>query len=134
MKKKIDDGSAGASHLRNHQVISSRIRSVARIWSVLVWGLALILLLGPRAGDALPVQGSSAIPLLLLVSLIGLGIAWKWEIWGAAINLGTYLAIEPLFYLQHGTWMNPGILIALSPVIMPGLLFALAWGMERGER
>ena len=104
---------------------------MARIWTVLVWAMALILLLGPRAGESLPAQGGNAIPALLLVSLAGLGIAWKWEIWGAALNLGAFFAMVPVFRILHGEWMQPAILVALSPAIFPGILYALAWGMER---
>jgi len=104
---------------------------MARIWTLLVWALALILLLGPRAGESLPAQGGNAIPALLLVSLAGLGIAWKWEIWGAALNLGAFFAMVPVFHVLHGEWMQPAILVALSPAIFPGILYALAWGMER---
>ena len=113
------------------QTIADRIRGMARIWTVLVWAMALILLFGPRAEGALPAQGGNAIPALLLVSLVGLGIAWKREIWGAALNLGAYLTIVPAFYLQHGEFLPISILIALSPVIFPGVLYAIAWGMGK---
>ena len=118
-------------------VISSRIRGVARIWSMLVWLLALILVIGTRN---IPSSSSLAnapldilIPISLLISLIGLGIAWRWEGWGILINLVFYLAILPIYWLLHGEWIHLSIMVGLSPVILPGVLFALSWILSKKQ-
>ena len=72
-------------------VIASRIRGVARVWSILVWLLALILMVGTRNAPSTSNLGNDPldilIPVSLFISLIGLGIAWRWEGWGVLINI-----------------------------------------------
>ena len=116
-------------------VIVSPIRGVARIWSVLVWLLALILLVGtrnsPPTSNLVNTPLDILIPLSLLISLIGLGIAWRWEGWGVIINIGFYLAILPLYWLIHREWIHFSIMVGLSPVILPGVLFGVAWFLSK---
>jgi hypothetical protein len=118
-------------------IISSRIRGVARIWSILVWLLALILVVGtrntPSATSLVNAPLDILIPLSLLISLTGLGIAWRWEGWGVLINITFYLAILPLYWLLHQEWMHISIMVGLSPVILPGILFAFSWVLSKKE-
>jgi len=117
--------------------IALRIRDVARVWSVLVFILALILVVGSRFGPPTNIQSETTldylIPVSLLISMIGLGIAWRREGWGALINILFYLAVVPLYWILHREWIHPSILVALSPVILPGVLFAIAWYLFRRE-
>ena len=117
--------------------IAQRIRGVARIWSILVFILALILVIGtrnaPSTSNLVNEPLDTLIPVSLLVSLVGLGIAWRWEGWGVLINLGFYLAIVPLYRLLHGEWIHISIMVGLSPVVLPGALFALAWILSKKE-
>ena len=116
-------------------VISSRIRGVARIWSILVWLLALILVVGTRnlpSGSSLDnTPYDILIPISLLISLIGLGIAWRWEGRGVLINLAFYFAITPIYWLLHREWIQISIMVGLSPVILPGILFAVSWILSK---
>ena len=118
-------------------VIASRIRGVARIWSTLVWLLALILVFGTRNSPANSILVNTPldilIPISLLISLIGLGIAWRWEGWGILINFGFFLAILPIYWLLHQEWIHVSILVGLSPVILPGMLFGVAWLLSKKE-
>jgi hypothetical protein len=116
-------------------IISSRIRGVARIWSILVWLLALILVIGTRS---LPSSSSLVnapldilIPISLLISLVGLGIAWRWEGWGILINFTCYFAILPIYWLLHQEWIHISIMVGLSPVILPGVLYAFSWILSK---
>lgn len=118
-------------------VISSRIRGVARIWSILVWLLALILVVGtrntPSATSLVNTPLDILIPLSLVISLIGLGIAWRWEGLGILINIAFYLAILPIYWLLHREWIHISIMVGLSPVILPGVLFAFSWILSQKE-
>ena len=118
-------------------VISSRIRGVARIWSMLVWLLALILVVGtrnlPSSSNLVNTPLDILIPISLLISLIGLGIAWHWEGWGILINITFYLAILPIYWLLHQEWIHISIMVGLSPVILPGVLFAFSWLLSKKE-
>ena len=111
------------------------IRGVARVWSILVFLLALILMIGSHNGTgSLTLQNGPydfLIPLALLASLTGLGIAWHWEGWGALINIVFYLSVVPLYGLLQGKWIHFSIMVGLSPVILPGVLFAVAWLLDR---
>jgi hypothetical protein len=117
--------------------IAQRIRSVARVWSVLVFILALILVIGTRFATPTNVQVRNSVDSLisfsLLISMIGLGVAWRWEGWGALINIVFYLAVVPLYWLLHREWIDLSIMVGLSPVILPGVLFAIAWYLSRHE-
>ncbi len=125
------------SNSSRYSVIVSPIRSVARVWSVLVWILALILVVGtrnsPSTSNLVNDTPDILIPISLLISLIGLGIAWRWEGWGVAINIGFYLAILPFYWLLHREWIHISIMVGLSPVILPGVLFGVAWFLSKKE-
>jgi hypothetical protein len=118
-------------------VISSRIRGVARIWSALVWLLAMILVVGsrnlPSSSNLVNAHLDILIPISLLISLIGLGIAWRWEGWGILINFTFYFAILPIYWLLHQEWIHFSIMVGLSPVILPGVLFAFSWILSKKE-
>jgi hypothetical protein len=117
--------------------IASRIRGVARVWSVFVFLLAIILVIGTRFTPATsPVNApfDILIPLSLLISMLGLAVAWRWEGWGSLINFAFYLAIVPIYWLLHKAWLPLSILVALSPVILPGVLFSTAWFLDRKEK
>ena len=126
-----------SSNSSKRSVISSRIRDVARIWSILVWLLALILVVGsrnlPSSSSLVNAPLDILIPLSLMISLIGLGIAWRWEGWGILINFTGYLAILPIYWLLHQEWIHFSIMVGLSPVILPGVLHAVSWILSKKE-
>ena len=118
-------------------LIAKNLRGVARVWSVLVFILAVILVIGTRFEPPGNITSNAAfdslIPLSLLVSMLGLAIAWRWENWGVLINILFYLAVVPLYWILHREWIHISIMVALSPIILPGVLFAAAWFLSRKE-
>ena len=116
-------------------LIANNLRNVARVWSILVWLLALILIVGTRKGLSTSNLGNAPldmlIPIALLISLVGLGIAWRWEGWGVLVNLSFYLLVLPLNWLLHQEWIHPSIMVGLSPVVLPGVIFAAAWLLSK---
>jgi len=116
-------------------LVASRIRAVARVWTFLVWLLGLILLIGTRKGLSSStlenIPQDILIPVFLFISLVGLGIAWRWEGWGALVNIGFYLAVLPLYWLLHQEWLHLSIMVGLSPLILPGVLFLIAWLLSK---
>ena len=127
-----------ASNSSRISQVAQRIRGVARVWSILVFILALILVIGTQFAPPTSVQVNdpleSLIPVSLLISMIGLAIAWRWEAWGALINIVFYLLVMPLYWVLHQEWLHFSIMVALSPVILPGILFAVAWYLSRSEQ
>ena len=120
-----------AAKSSNLTKITRSIRGVAKVWSILVFILALILVVetrnSPATSNLVNAPLDILIPIFLLISLIGLGIAFRWEGWGVLINLGFYLAVVPIYWLLHQEWIHISIMVGLSPVILPGVLFAVAW-------
>ena len=113
--------------------ITARIRGMAKVWSLLVFVLALILILMPRRETALKATQTPIdrlIPLALLISMLGLAIAWRSEGLGTLINLGFYLAVVPIYRLIHNEWIHFSLMVGLSPVILPGVLFGVAWLLD----
>jgi len=119
----------------NVDKITHNLRGVARVWTILVWILALILILGtlfrPPKSEQAYTPIDNLVPLLLIVSLIGLLVAWRWEGWGTLINICAYLAIVLVYGLIHQKWIHPSVMVAFSPVILPGVFYAAAWWRER---
>jgi hypothetical protein len=107
------------------------VRWGARILSVailLFWGWFLIAHLFSDEGlVARPGVWQDHVGLTaLVVSLVGLAIAWKWELAGGVMTLVAVLT---------GAFINWQVL-AFPPAIIPiaGLLFLLCWWMSRAPR
>ena len=116
----------------NRNQIAARLRSMAKIWSLLLFALAIIVIVRPRSeGVTANTPIDSLIPIALLISMIGLAVAWRKEAAGVAINIGAYLAVVPLHGLIHGEWIHFSLMIGLSPVILPGVIFGVAWLLDR---
>lgn len=119
------------------------IRRIARIWSVPLILYALIMLIGYAYNyvtigttDPNVVEGTTTLealpPIMMFVSIFGLAIAWRWELWGAAINILFQIVTIVLLLLQIPTTDKelmraaaPFILVLL--VIIPGILFLVYW-------
>lgn len=122
---------------------------IARIWSAIVIAFTLLFLIGlvwnwattgsvadPYAAeDYLPAENLP--PLLILLSVLGLAIAWRWEGTGGAIAFLSGLALLPVllvhwpitdhfprFVAPYGLWIV---------VTTPGALFLLCWWQSKRE-
>lgn len=119
------------------------IRWIARIWGALLVAVALLILIGyawswmttgvadPHAvEDYPPIENLP--PLFALLSVLGLGIAWRWEGLGGAITVLFSLATLPVLLVHwpiardfprylvapYGTW---------TIITIPGILFLVCW-------
>ena len=101
-------------------VIVSPIRGVARVWSVLVWLLAFILVVGsrnsPPSSNLVNSPLDILIPIFLLISLIGLvpmaaALAGHWRgplaLWARTLLIGAAIVI--LFPGPHGWDLYAGL-------------------------
>ena len=112
------------------------IRWGARILSVLIlifWGIFLVadfLFSGfVRSHEASPrplVASDYAIPALLVASLAGLALSWKWESAGAVVTL---VAIVCCATMNWKVVLFPGTLIPITAI-----LYLLSWWVRRGMR
>jgi hypothetical protein len=125
------------------------IRWIARIWGALLVAITLLMLIGfawnwvtmgradPQAvEDYPPIENLP--PLFGLLSVLGLGLAWRWEGLGGAISVIFSLAALPVLLIHwpitddfprylvapYGTWMI---------VAIPGVLFLICWWRSKNR-
>ncbi len=117
---------------------TKRMRRIARIWSFPIIVYALLMLTGYAwnwvtigTADPYAVEGYPPIealpPILMFLSVLGLGIAWRWERLGGAISLLFLLATLVSLVSQGPTaqdFYRLAIPFLMSLVIaIPGILF-----------
>ena len=120
--------------------IKFRLRWIARIWSIVIIVFTLIMLIGyavnwvqtgtadPHAMEDYPAI-ENLIPLTLILSVLGLGIAWRWEGLGGAINIGFYLVNLAVHFCMISPRPYPYIIAIAVPT--PGILFLVCWWISR---
>jgi len=118
------------------------IRSIARIWSLPLMGGALLVLVGiawswltagvadPYAVEDYP-PTEALPPIFMFLSILGLGIAWRWERLGGTIALVFQLAALPFLFIHSPLTQDfPRLAIPylLSMMVaIPGVLFLVCW-------
>jgi hypothetical protein len=60
----------------------------------------------------------------LVASLLGLAVAWKWELTGGVVTLGAMLIVA--FINLRGVLLTPWVVVPLG-----ALLFLVCWWMRR---
>jgi hypothetical protein len=122
------------------------IRLIARIWSSPIIVYALVMLTGYAwnlvtigKADPYTIEGYPLIealpPILMLLSVLGLGIAWRWERLGGAITLVFIFTVLLLLLIQRPIthdFYRSAIPYFMSMVIaIPGILFLVCWWRSR---
>jgi hypothetical protein len=122
------------------------IRWIARIWSSPIIVYALMMLAGYAwnlatigVADPYAVEGVPPIealpPILMFLSILGLGIAWRWEGLGGAITLVFIFAVLLLLLIQRPftqdfhRWAIPYLMSMV--IAIPGILFLVCWWRSR---
>jgi hypothetical protein len=107
------------------------IRWVARTWSILVFIFTLLRIITPDPYATEPVPVSDYFLLSLWgVSILGLLIAWHWELLGGIITIATMFVRELIWVVLKGNWWVNFLILWLI-VLPPAILFLLAWRLER---
>lgn len=120
--------------------IEFRLRRIARIWSIVIIVFTLIMLIGyavnwVKTGTADPYAMEdyppieNLIPLTLILSVLGLGLAWRWEGLGGAINIGFLLACLVVHFWLISPRPYPYPIAVALPT--PGILFLVVWWISR---
>jgi len=105
-----------------------------RIWSILVFAIALLRIFTPDPYATEPVPASDWFLLSLWgVAILGLLIAWRWELIGGIITIATMFFREIVWVILKGDWMV-NFLIFWCLVVPPAILFLGAWRLERKTR
>jgi len=113
----------------------------ARIWGTLVLIVALFIFIGfvseffgagttdPYAEEEYPFIENIP-PLLMFISALGLGLAWRWESWGGAVAVLFQLVNLPIL-LIHWPLAGNFLRYLIAPyglavvVAVPGILFLI---------
>jgi len=124
-----------------------RIRWVARIWSVPIIVVVLLILVGniwseltnappdPYAVEDITLVDSLA-PIFIAISTLGLALAWRWEKFGGIFSL-VFTAVMYITLLIQGPF--PTEFRTLTPyllglvVLIPGILFVVS-GTRSGSK
>jgi hypothetical protein len=110
------------------------IRRIARIWSILSIAFFLVMLVGevlfPHADATFSTRDLIAFQFFPIGTFVGMLIAWRRELIGGSVTIGSMLAFYLWLRLMDGQFPR-GPLFLL--IIAPGLLFLLVWAMERQE-
>jgi hypothetical protein len=108
-------------------------RWIARIWSGVVFSLAMLELIVPEHASE-PVAGADIFLLSLWgLAVLGLLLAWRWEAFGGGLAIASLVVREAAFFLIKGFW-TPAFLLIWVLVLPPALLYLLAWGRARRAR
>jgi hypothetical protein len=70
---------------------------------------------------------------LVIVSVFGVLIAWRWERTGGVILVLCGLALSVFAYISAGHNKAFAILVSGVPFLVSGVLFLLSWWMSRHE-
>ena len=128
--------------------VTKWIRWVARIWSLPIILYALIMLVGyswswittgvadPHAVEDVPLVEALP-PILMFLSVLGLGVAWRWERLGGAITLVFVLAVLVLLLIQTPIardFPRSAVPYLMSLVVaIPGALFLVCWRRSKED-
>ena len=122
------------------------IRWIARIWSFPIIVYSLIMLTGYAwnlvtigTADPYTVEGYPLIealpPILMFLSVLGLGIAWRYERLGGTITLVFLFAVLLLLLIQtpinHDFYRSAILYLKSTVIAIPGILFLVCWWRSR---
>jgi hypothetical protein len=110
------------------------VRWIARIWSIPVFAVALLEIVTPDPYATEPVPLADWFLLSLWgVAILGLLVAWRWELVGAIVTIATMSIRELAWVFLKGQWLV-NFLIVWVFVVPPAILFLVAWALERTAR
>jgi hypothetical protein len=126
--------------------VTKWMRRIARVWSFPIILYSLLMLTGYAwnwmtigKADPYAVEGYPFIealpPIFMFLSVLGLGIAWRWEGLGGAITLLFQFAVLLVLIIPGPTsrdFLRSAIPYLMSVVVaIPGVLFFVYWWRSR---
>jgi hypothetical protein len=88
----------------------------------------------PDTGETDYPPSENLLPLAMCLSVAGLGVAWRWEALGGAINIGFFLVNLGLYWYLRGRFFPLSALATLSLAVIPGVLFLVCWWRSKSRR
>ena len=107
------------------------IRWIARLWSILVFIVALLTIFtsDSHATEPVPVRDWFLLS-LWGVAIFGLLVAWQWEVIGGIITIATLFIRELAWIILRGHW-QVGFMLFWLLVGPPAILFLVAGELKR---
>jgi hypothetical protein len=105
------------------------VRWIARTWSILVFVAALVVIFTNPPGTKPVLVADWFLLSLWGVAILGLLLAWRWQLVGAIITIATMFIRELAWVILKGGW-SVYILIVWLFVVAPAILFLVAWRLE----
>jgi len=120
------------------------LRRIARVWSLVIVAIGVVIFVGEivewMSRDPAAVQPypwyENLMPLGMVTAVLGLVIAWRWEIVGSVITIVSVLVVLVVFYgVIGGRGRAPWIvLVIMMPLLIPGVMYLICGLRERGQR
>jgi hypothetical protein len=114
---------------------TNRFRRIARTWSVviIILGTFVIILefleawMNPGLIGTYPWY-ENLIPITLFLAVIGLALAWRWEVFGSVLCIICIVANYVMYIAFGGSGRGIYVVpLILLPVLIPGILFLISW-------
>lgn len=111
------------------------IKWVARIWSVLLFLMAVLMVIAPDPHTVEPVKLQEMIVLGFYgVSVLGLMLAWRWELPGGIAAAGGVMGHLVGFRIVEGYWMAQFLIMPGLFILIPAALHLLSWYLTNNPR
>lgn len=113
------------------------LRWIARIWSLVVLVVALLIVILPDRYAVYPVPLTDWVLLSFYwIAILGLLIAWRWEALGGALVIAAVLGRAVAVYIIRGAWPFDFSSLSILAVVfvLPGILYLVCWGMSRHHK
>jgi len=129
-----------STSVSDYDKTTNTIRKIARIWSLVIFAIALIILiaeiieawLNPELINSYPWY-ENLIPMTLFLAVVGLSLAWRWEVFGSVLCIICIVANYVMYIAFGGSGRGLYVVpLILLPVFIPGILFLIGW--LRSER
>lgn len=113
----------------NEDKLTRILRRIARIWSMVIIALVIVILVGEILEAAATDPQAypwfeNLIPLTVLTAVLGLALAWRWEGVGAVITIVSVL-MNLGVYIATGRGAVLVVMAILTPLAIPGVLFLI---------
>jgi len=118
-----------------------RIKAINTLcWTARIWGLLILVItmlaiishiIAPDTESGNYPPAENLIPVSIVISVLGLAVAWKWKLAGALINIGFFCLNLLIYWLIQGHFLPIPVILVLSPIYIPGILFVVCWFLTR---
>ena len=117
------------SAVKNYANSLPRVHLVARVLSIPILAFTLFMIFGhlifpdTEPGTYPPIE--NLLPVLMTLSVLGLGVAWWRARLGGVISLFFFMAHLGAYWIIRGHFFPLGMLIVFTPVVVDSVLFLI---------